>query len=78
MREKLPHGGLGGLTIADVAAAIAVENADFLARVLRRLEARGGGDATPPSETQASLEARPGDNFMIEIPWRKGGILGLL
>jgi hypothetical protein len=69
--RKPPNGELGGFTIGDVAAAIAVESADMLARVLRRLEARGACDEPAPTERKI-LPATPGDDFRVEIPWRGG------
>ena len=42
--RKPPNGELGGFTTADIAAAIAIESAEMLERVLRRLEMRDACD----------------------------------
>jgi len=80
--KKPRRGELGGFTSADIAAAIAIESEDFLARVLLRLEARNGKKSRPlradraasPREEPILIETRPGDDFKIGIPWRNGGI----
>ncbi len=74
LSRKKPLGGeLGGFSSADIATAIAIEGADFLARVLRRFETRGARNESAQVETKSPEQVRRGDDFKIEIPWRKGG-----
>ena len=80
--KKPRHGELGDFTAADIAAAIAIESEDFIARVLLRLEARDGKKPRPPRADRAAspreepilIETRPGDDYKIAIPWGNGGI----
>jgi len=71
--EDAPAPRAAGMA-AEVSAAIAIEGADFLARVMRRLESRGvfleKGDAR--RERDAAPIERPGDNLLIGVPWRDG------
>lgn len=69
--RKPPNGELGGFTTADIAAAIAIESAEMLERVLRRLEMRDACDELAPMARKAAPET-PGGDFQIEIPWRGG------
>ncbi len=80
--KKTRRGELGGFTSADIAAAIAIESEDFLARVLLRLEARDGNKSRPPLADRAAspreepilIQTRPGDDYKIAIPWGNGEI----
>lgn len=84
---KKPLGGeLGGFAIADFLNAIAEEldlPAEFAARVLARLEGRGGKSisskaradrAASPREEPILIETQPGDDFTLAIKWGDGKI----
>ena len=68
-----PAAKLAGLTVADVSAAIAIEGAGFLERVLRRLELRGECEASAQKEKKIPPEVRPGDDLRVEISRRGRG-----
>ena len=69
--RKPPNGELGGFTTADIAAAIAIESAEMLERVLRRLEMRDACDQIGANGKESRPQT-PGGDFQIEIPWRGG------
>lgn len=82
--KKPRRGELGGFTITDVFDAIVPElPPNFIARVLARLEKRGGKEissgaradrAASPREEPILIETRLGDDYTLAIDWRKGKV----